>query len=405
MKKYKVAFIGTGGRSVSYALFYSDHPEIQVSAVCDPEPMNRKAMISKSKLSNKPAEYSDFKKMLQEHDDLDGLVICSPNYLHVKHAVYCLELGLPIILEKPLATNMEDCERIMDAAKANNSRCILGFVLRSTPFYNKIHELIDCNSIGKIIAIQADELQGRMVSSVLNRNLWRRGTLTSGGLMLEKSCHDMDIFNWMTGSRPLSLNSYGGRNIFHPNALLPEKCDECKINSECPYSIKPEVFSHEDKGEKALHEFIGNNGECIFNIDGDNFDHQSVNIQYANGTVVNFMLSLNCEGKRAGRNFHAVGLRGQIWGNHEDGKIYIYDNRTNKVSKFDCTGDGSGHGGGNRIHALQLLRMIKEPNYNPGQNIHAGYLAAAMCFAADMSVVEKRRINFRYVGNDRIVIV
>ncbi len=123
-------------------------------------------MIAKSKLENDIAEYSDFRKMLQEHNDLDGLVISSPNHLHLEHAVYCLELGLPIILEKPLATNMEDCERIMDAAKANNGRCILGFVLRSTPFYSKINELLSLNTMGRVIAIQADELPGRIVSSV-----------------------------------------------------------------------------------------------------------------------------------------------------------------------------------------------------------------------------------------------
>jgi predicted dehydrogenase len=405
MKKYKIAFIGTGGRSVSYALWYAEDPQIEVVAICDPNPQNRKIMIEKSKLTNQPVEYDDYRELLREQNDLDGLVITSPNHLHTEHAVASFEKGIPIVLEKPLATTMEDCERILEAEKANNGRCILGFVLRSTPFYNKIYELINADTIGRVISIQADELPGSMVSSVLNRGLWRRQALTSGGLMLEKSCHDMDIFNWMTGSRPVALNSFGGRGIFCPSPLLPEKCDTCKIGDDCLYYIKPDSYSDEDDSEKVLHDFTNQQDKCIFNIDSDNFDHQAVSIQYANGAIVNFMLSLNCMGARAGRTFHAIGLKGQIWGNHEAGKIYLHDNQTGETSEYDCSGDGTGHGGGNRIHALQLLRMIKEPDYNPEQNTAAGYLAAAMCFAADRSVTEHRRVNFRYIGNDRINII
>ncbi len=404
MKKHKIAFIGTGGRSVSYALWYSDHPQLEVTAVCDPNEQNRKVMIEKSKLPNQPLEYSDFHDLLKEQNDLAGIVISSPNHLHAEHAVACFEKGIPVVLEKPLATTMSDCEKILDAEKSNNCRCILGFVLRSTPFYRKIYELISSHAIGKVIAIQADELPGSMVSSILNRGFWRRNTATSGGLMLEKSCHDMDIFNWMTGSRPVSLNSYGGRSIFCPNPNLPEKCDSCPVGEKCRYYIKPESFSGEDPGEKALHDFTRQHDKCIYNIDSDNFDHQAVSIQYANGAVVNFMLSLNCEGQRAGRTFHAVGLRGQIWGNHESGKVFMHDNQSGITSEFDCSGDGSGHGGGNRIHALELLCMIEDPEHNPEQNIKAGYLAAAMCFAADRSVLENRRVSFHYESDDRIVI-
>jgi hypothetical protein len=94
-------------------------------------------------------------------------------------------------------------------------------------------------------------------------------------------------------------------------------------------------------------------------------------------------------GDKAGRNFHAVGTRGRIWGNLHDATVFCYDNHSEQLDKFDCSGDGSGHGGGDRLHALELLRMMKEPDYRPEHNAAAGYLSAAMCFGADISAIER----------------
>jgi predicted dehydrogenase len=406
MKKYRVAFIGTGGRSVCYAATYEKNcDDVEIVALADPEENNRKIMRAKSEISGQPQEYGDWRVMLKEHHNLDGVVISTPNYLHAEQAVACLENGIPIALEKPLATTKKDCERIIDAERANKGRTLIGFVLRSTPFYMKIHELISTGKIGKVVSIQADELPGWGVSSIMNRSLWRRYQSTSGGAMLEKSCHDMDILNWMTDSRPVSLNSYGDRQIFNPNPLLPEHCEDCKLGATCQYYKKPTFSEYEDEGEEIMHQFIREDNRCIYNIDKDCVDVQSINIQYANGAVVNFMLNFNCSGPHAGRNFHAVGQKGRIWGCHQDHKIFHYDNFTGKVNEFNCDGDGSGHGGGDRLHALELRKMMENPAYSPEQDAYSGYLSAVICFAADQSRQESRRVNLRYGADNYVKII
>jgi predicted dehydrogenase len=403
MSKFKIAFIGTGGRSVSYAKEYADCEEVEVAALADPNPEHRKAMLQHSKLSNQPAEYDDFRDMLKDMDSkLDGVVITSPNNLHVEHAVPCFELNLPVALEKPLATTMSDCEDILDAERSNDGRSVLGFVLRSTPFYTKIFELISSGAIGRICSIQADELPGIGVSSILNRNFWRRHSASSGGVMLEKSSHDMDLFNWIINSRPVSLNSYGGSRIFNPNSLLPDECSKCLLAEQCQYYCKPTFSEHEDEGEEIIHEFIRQDSVCIYNVDKDIADTQNVAIEYENGAIVNFMLTLNSMGPETGRNFHAIGTRGRIWGNLNQAEVFHYDNLNAKLETYDCTGDGTGHGGGDRIHAMELLKMMKKPEYKPEQNASSGYLASAMCFAADLSMRERKRINFRYKQNGYI---
>jgi predicted dehydrogenase len=282
---------------------------------------------------------------------------------------------------------------------------LIGFVLRSTPFYSTIHRLLRDDAIGRICSIQADELPGWSVSSIMNRSPWRRFTARSGGSMLEKSCHDMDVLNWMMGCRPLSLCSYGDSLIFRANASLPDTCEKCRLGSDCRYYKQPKLASQEDSAEADLHRFIREDNRCIYNIEKDVIDVQNIAIQYENGAVANFMLNFNTAGEKAGRNFHAVGLKGRIWGNLQEKAVFLYDNRSGELSRFDASGDGSGHGGGNRIHALELHRMMADPEYRPEQSASAGYLSAVMCFAADKSRVERRRVDFRYTEDDRISLV
>lgn len=402
MSKYRVGFIGTGGRSVCYASAYRDCEDIEIAGLADPDPRHRAAMAERAGVARRAPEYDDWRDLLRETPDLHGVVISTPNHLHADPAVACLERGLPIALEKPLATHPKDCERIVAAEAANGGRVLLGFVLRSTPFYSRIHEQISSGAIGALVSIQADELPGRSVTSVMNRSPWRRHAETSGGAMLEKSCHDMDILNWMMGCNPVSLASYGAELIFKPDASLPDVCDRCRAAPECPYYKQPPVSSHEDAGEALLHRFISEDNRCIFNIDKDIVDVQSVCIQYENGAVANFLLNLNCMGPGAGRNFHAIGTLGRIWGNLSEKKVFVHRNASAETVAHDASGDGSGHGGGDRLHALLLREMMLDPDCKPEQDAKAGYLSAMMCFAADLSRTRKKRVDLRYGDNGLI---
>jgi hypothetical protein len=200
----------------------------------------------------------------------------------------------------------------------------------------------------------------------------------------------------MMGCRPLSLTSYGAQAIFRPDASLPERCNDCAIAASCLYYKRPRFSAHEDEGEQVLHEFIREEDRCIYNIDKDVVDVQSICLEYENGALATFMLNFNCMGPRASRNFHAVGTKGRVWGNLNEQQVFWHDNLSGNTVSFDARGDGSGHGGGDRRHALLLHRMMNDPGYIPEQNAYAGYLSAMMCFASDRSRKQSKRIDFRY---------
>ena len=401
MSAFKVGLIGTGGRCAAYAAAYQQHGGVEITGLVDPDPAHRRALAARVGLEGGYAEYEDWRDLLREQPALDGVVVCSPNHLHAEHAVACLEAGLPLALEKPLAAAAGDCERILAAERANDGRTLVGFVLRSTPFYTRIREWIGRGLLGRLVSIQADELPGVGVSSVMNRSPWRRHRHKSGGSLLEKSCHDLDLLNWIMDSRPVSLNAFGGRQVFVTDPELPESCDDCHLQTACPY-YKTTRSAHEDGGEEHLHRFVREDNRCIYNIDKDILDVQSVNIQYENGAVANFMLNFHAMGPRAGRNFHAVGTQGRVWGNLHEARVHLYRNGPGSAEVFDASGDGSGHGGGDARHAFELVNMMEDPSYRPAQNAYAGYLSAMMCFAADASVDAGRRIDLRYDTDGRV---
>lgn len=389
---YKVGLIGCGARSVSYALPYAQTDGLTVAAISDPDPRQRSLLKEQCGLLD-AAQYDDWRDLLAEPSGLHGVVISSPTQFHVDQAIGCYERGIPIALEKPVAPTKLECERLIDAERANGGRTLIGFVLRSTPYFSKVHEVIARGSIGHVLSVQADELPGWLVSSVMFRSPWRRYQISSGGSMLEKCCHDMDMLNWLIGSRPTAIHSFGGKRVFNANPQLPDTCPGCRLAETCNYYQAPEITHEAGAG---IYAFKREDLRCIYNIDADVLDMQSVALEYENGAIANFMLNFHTAGKRAGRNLHVVGTRGRLWGNMEMNEIGVYRNATDEVEEIAIDTDGTGHGGGDTRHALELQRMMTEPAYRPEQDAGAGYLSAVMCFAADLSVTERRRVELRY---------
>ena len=171
--------------------------------------------------------------------------------------------------------------------------------------------------------------------------------------------------------------------------------------SECPYYNEPE-FS-QTAGDAVLQKFVSeSNSRCIYNIDKDTADNQGVSIQYQNGAIANFMMCFNCSGPYSGRNFHAVGTKGRIYGNLEARELHLYDNRKKQDFRIEIPVVEGGHNGGDVRHALELLKMMKDPLYRPQPDAYAGYLSNAVCIAADLSRLEKRQIQFRYDADNFI---
>lgn len=398
-KKFKIAIIGCGARSIAYAKNLTAAEEVELVACADPDREHLRTMLSYTAVKEEQLRiYSDWKDLCENEQDLDGVVIATPNYLHHQPAAEIIRRGIPLALEKPLTTTMKDSEYLLEAVRDFRPQLLIGFVLRSTPFYRKIREVVDSGAIGSVISIQADELVTPGVSSVISRSPWRRHTAMSGGTMMEKCSHDMDLINYFAGGRPIAVNSFGGSLLFRPNPNLPRKCADCKVKESCLYYKEP-PFS-EAAGDATLQKSLNDSMyECIYNIDKDVADNQVVSILYSNGVIANFTLAFNCRGTRGGRNIHIIGTKGRVWGNIDENQIGVCDTLSGQTQIIDIPVTEKGHNGGDRKHAMTLLEMMKDRTFRPDQDAYAGYLSNALCIASDISAAEARQIRFQYDAN------
>src|SRR5215216_3638110 len=149
MKKARVGIIGTGMRSASYLrnLPRGLRPAVQVVALADPSEANRarfEGFFAEEPFigAARPRHYERGADLL-DREELDALIIGSPNHAHAADALLAMPRRIPILLEKPVAISLDECKRLWAGyLAADRPPVTVGFVLRYAPFYTTVKELI-----------------------------------------------------------------------------------------------------------------------------------------------------------------------------------------------------------------------------------------------------------------------
>jgi predicted dehydrogenase len=150
--------------------------------------------------------FDDYRRLL-EIDEIDAVIISTPNNTHRQMAVDAFGAGKHVFCEKPLATTLEECDEIIKAADRAQKFLQVGLVYRYSSLYRKMHQLIADGEVGTVHLMWCKELLGSFYGQ------WRFRKALSGGAIVEKNCHHFDIFNWMIGSRPRKVCAFGGQNV------------------------------------------------------------------------------------------------------------------------------------------------------------------------------------------------
>jgi predicted dehydrogenase len=249
---------------------------------------------------------------------------------------------------------------------------MIGFSLRYTWQYRKIKELIENGAIGKIVSFEFNE--------TLNFNhgghimcCWRRKREFTGCHILEKCCHDMDLANWMVGSRVKKVASFGGLDFFKPENQ--SKLDE---------------LSPDENGHKAYCSWPTAHGKNPFTSDKDIIDNQICIIEYENGTRATFHTNLNAGIPE--RRMYILGTKGAIRADMALGKIELRKIGFDEESQIFEGEHKGGHGGGDSILVDYWSKMMHE-NAPSLTDIETGIESAVACFAMDEAMLKNRIIN------------
>jgi len=149
--------------------------------------------------------------------DLDLVIVGSMNYLHYKHLTKALDKGLKVFCEKPIVSKEEDVNELLKTCEGiEKSSLGTGFVLRFSPFYRNIKEIIDSGEIGKICSVNIQEQLHYGHGSFIHQN-WRRHKKFSGGHVVEKGVHIIDLLLWYVGQTPTKISALGSCNNWNPS--------------------------------------------------------------------------------------------------------------------------------------------------------------------------------------------
>ncbi len=173
------------------------------------------ADVDSAKLPKGPAGYGEYRKLLEDKA-VDAIVIATPNFLHKEHALASLAAGKHVLCEKPLATSVPDCEEILAAAKRSGKVFLVGHELRFAPAYQQMMELLYGGAIGEPRQLLHEELRPDWFAGgwKYKGTNWRLLNMTTGGALVEKSCHFTDLFRMVTKQNPIRVSCSGGIQFY-----------------------------------------------------------------------------------------------------------------------------------------------------------------------------------------------
>jgi len=223
-KPIRLGIVGTGNRGRAHIAAIKALPRYQIVALADPTP---DSLDRASSLVPGAKTYSYYHKMLAEQN-LDAVIVVTPSFLHAEITVAALNHGLHVLCEKPIATRIEDANRMIDAAKKSGKLLYIGFQKRFVPAHAKLHELAAAGTIGHIEFISANLFRGDWNPQSWKytdpktgvATNWRYLSHTEGSALLEDGIHEMDLLNWIVNDRVAYVTATGGNAVFKPRETI-----------------------------------------------------------------------------------------------------------------------------------------------------------------------------------------
>lgn len=146
--------------------------------------------------------------------DLDAVIVALTNDQHHAAATAALAAGKHVFCEKPLGLTLPQCDAIIEAAAAAGRVLQVGHEMRFQRLYQRMHAMILEGAVGDLQLMWCREFRGPM------RPGWRSSEAVTGGAILEKNVHHLDLFNWMMDAAPLRVSAHGGTNVLKDREIL-----------------------------------------------------------------------------------------------------------------------------------------------------------------------------------------
>ena len=390
--------IGAGNRGMTYATWAHEHG-ISIKAIAELRPDRLKAAAEKLDVPENMC-FSYAGDLLALGKIADAAIIATMDRDHYGHVMAALDCGYPILLEKPISPDPKECLQIEKKANALGLSVTVCHVLRYTNFWSTLKDLIDSGELGKVVAIKHSENIGNyhMAHSFVRGN-WRNDTLSSP-IIMQKSCHDLDILLWLIGSHCTKVSAFGGLSYFKKSNApqgAAQRCLDCPVAETCRFDARkaylptlgtwPTEVVCLEQTEEALLEALKTSpyGRCVYRCDNNVCDHMSCIMEFDNGVTATF--SLTAQTSACYRHIHIMCENGEILGDGEKNRILIRHHVANPWDTFEeriihVRTNGSGHGGGDggimEDFAASMNQIGKESRSSISKSVESHIMACAL---------------------------
>jgi predicted dehydrogenase len=378
MKPVRFGLVGTGGRGQIYVdvLSRMTEPRAVWTAMCGRRESTVASFCAENKLTAVPQVIGV--ENCVTRDDVDAVLLCTPDYAHREPAVATFAAGKHCLVEKPLATTPDDARAICDAALASGKLLHLGFVLRYDPCALKLRELVTGGAIGKVIACLTHEAVGWFHGSTYMRR-WNRFRDMSGDMLLHKGCHTLDLINFISGGYPRRVAAFGGTDVFTPREHAAQFCKECRGTDDCIY--------YTDQGPEYRERFYNNAGPqvlpediCVYNTDKDTTDNTSLTAEFDNGMRLSYTMTL--VSPQGERRLTFIGDKGEIRCDLSTYRIEYWPLPDQPVEVIEVPRpEGFGHQHHDMALTMDFIERIERGD-DPRHGIMDAYMSGAVAFAA-----------------------
>ena len=386
--------IGFGQRGQIYAQYAKSEPNrFAVAAVVETDA--EKCGIA-AKEYGCPV-FTDAQSFFDAHIPADVAVIAVQDCDHKKYVLECLKRKYDILLEKPIACSLEDCLEIEQAQRKYGAKILVCHVLRYTPFYSGIKEVLDRGDIGEIVSIHASENVGywHQAHSFV-RGPWRNSGVSTP-MIVAKCCHDMDIIRWFMGKKCVKVSSFGALKYFtaeNAPAGCADYCSDCAV-ADCIYRAQT-FYARQPGWAKYFHKTDDRDmmddlrhsqyDRCVFRSDNDVVDHQVTIMEFeGGGTACHTMTAFS---KDIYRDIKIYGTKGEIVGVVEQNRfeVRLFGGET-KLYEIDPDEAAGGHSGGNVGLMKELYEVLCDNACKNASFLEVSVDSHRMAFQAEQARV------------------
>ena len=412
-RKLKVALVGTGIRGTTFwgkRLVEQFSDRLEFVGLCDINP--GRLAFAKNYMGVKSPLFTDFEEMVRKTKP-DLVIVTTVDSNHHEFIIKGLEMGCDVLTEKPLTTDEDKCQQIIDAEKKSDRKLIVGFNYRWSPYNTKIKEMLSQGAIGKVTSVDFHWYLNTYHGASYFRR-WHGLKEMSGTLWVHKATHHFDLVNWWLDSDPEEVFAYGALEHYGENGpFRGEKCRTCPHKDECDYywDITKEEFLMDLYVDNEEYDgYIRDN--CVFRKEINIYDKMSAQVKYKNDVVLNYSLTTYSpfEGWRIAFNgtegrleawldipyqkevnmsqeeLHAAEMK-QAGGEDMHFEPMIVHKLWNDFETVKVGMERSGHGGGDkRLHEKIFVNPEVEDPFQRAAGIRDGAMSILIGIAARKSI-------------------